>query len=378
MWNWQQKDWPNFSYNEHALKELEEQFLKNSGEHSGALKHISDEDKELLKVELLSEEALKTSEIEGEFLDRDSLQSSIGRQFGLKTDNRKVPPAEQGVAAMMVDLYKTFDAPLSHEYLWQWNKMLINGQQNIKIGAYRDSKDSMRIVSGAIYDPTIHFEAPPADALHKEMEAFVRWFNETSKQGTTPLPALTRAAIAHLYFVCIHPFEDGNGRISRSLAEKSLAQSLNQPTLISLAYTIERAKKDYYAGLERNNKDIEITDWIVYFAKTVLDAQANTIKRIEFIIEKTKLYGNLREQMNRRQEKVIERMFREGIDGFKGGLSAENYIAITSAPRATVTRDLNNLVAIGALVKTGQLKHTRYYLNIAGQLPDDKPTTEKD
>ena len=378
MWNWQQKNWPNFSYNEHALKELEEQFLKNSGEHSGALKHISDEDKELLKVELLSEEALKTSEIEGEFLDRDSLQSYIGHQFGLKTDNRKVPPAERGIAAMMVDLYKTFDAPLSHEYLWQWNKMLINGQQNIKIGAYRDSEDPMRIVSGAIYDPTIHFEAPPADALHKEMEAFVRWFNETSKQGTTPLPALTRAAIAHLYFVCIHPFEDGNGRISKSLAEKSLAQSLNQPTLISLAYTIERAKKDYYAGLERNNKDIEITDWIVYFAKTVLDAQANTHKRIEFIIEKTKLYGSLREQMNPRQEKVIERMFREGIDGFKGGLSAKNYIAITSAPRATVTRDLNNLVAIGALVKTGQLKHTRYYLNIAGQLPDDKSTTEKD
>ena len=149
-------------------------------------------------------------------------------------------------------------------------------------------------------------------------------------------------------------------------------------TLISLAYTIERAKKDYYAGLERNNKDIEITDWILYFAKTVLDAQANTHKRIEFIIEKTKLYGNLREQMNQRQEKVIERMFREGIDGFKGGLSAKNYIAITSAPRATVTRDLNNLVAIGALVKIGQLKHARYYLNIAGQLPDDKPTTEKD
>ncbi len=378
MWNWQQKNWPNFSYNEDALKELEEQFLKNSGEHSGALKHISDEDKELLKVELLSEEALKTSEIEGEFLDRDSLQSYIGRQFGLKTDNRKVPPAEQGVAAMMVDLYKTFDAPLSHEYLWQWNKMLINGQQNIKIGAYRDSEDPMYIVSSGRYDPIIHFEAPPADTLHKEMEAFVRWFNETSKQGTTPLPALTRAAIAHLYFVCIHPFEDGNGRISRSLAEKSLSQSLNQPTLISLAYTIERAKKDYYAGLERNNKNTEITDWIVYFAETVLDAQANTHKRIEFIIEKTKLYDNLREQMNWRQEKVIERMFREGIDGFKGGLSAKNYIAITSAPRATVTRDLNNLVAIGTLVKIGQLKHARYYLNIAGQLPDDKPTTEKD
>lgn len=375
MWNWQQKDWPNFRYDEDAIKELEEQFLKNSGEHSGTLKHISNEDQEILKVELLSEEALKTSEIEGEFLDRDSLQSSICRQFGLKTDNRKVPPAEQGIAAMMVDLYKTFDKPLSHEYLWRWHKMLINGQQNITIGAYRDSEEPMRVVSGAIYDPKIHFEAPPAIALHDEMGAFIHWFNATSKQGKMPLPALTRAAIAHLYFVCIHPFEDGNGRISRALTEKSLAQSLNKPTLISLAYTIERAKKHYYSGLEHNNKDNEITDWIVYFSKTVLDAQANTRRRIEFIIEKTKLYDKIRGAINSRQEKVIERMFQEGVDGFKGGLSAENYITITSSPRTTVTRDLNDLVAKGALRKVGQLKHTRYYLNIPSQVPDqnDQP-----
>ena len=182
------------------------------------------------------------------------------------------------------------------------------------------------------------------------------------------MPALTRAAIAHLYFVCIHPFEDGNGRISRALAEKSLAQNLNQPTLISLVDTIERSKKHYYSTLERNNKDNEITDWIVYFAKTVLDAQANTRRRIEFIIEKTKLYDKIRGKINPRQEKVIARMFRAGVDGFKSGLSAENYIAITSSPRTTVTRDLNDLVAKGTLVKVGQLKHTRYYLNIPSQV----------
>ncbi len=363
MWNWQQKDWPNFSYDEQSVKEIEDLFLKNAGECSGALKHISDDDKEVLKVELLSEEALKTSEIEGEFLNRDSLQSSICHQFGLKTDNRKIPPVEQGIAAMMVNLYKTFDNPLSHDYLWQWHQMPINGQQNIKIGAYRDNEDPMQVVSGVVYNPKIHFEAPPANILHTEMEAFINWFNATSKKGTTPLPALTRAAIAHLYFVCIHPFEDGNGRISRALAEKSLAQNLNQPTLISLAYTIERERKNYYARLEHNNKNIEITDWIVYFAKTVLDAQANTLKRIEFIIWKTKLYDRIQGQINPRQDKVIQRMFREGVDGFKGGLSADNYITITSAPRTTVTRDLNDLVAKGVLVKVGQLKHTRYYFS---------------
>ena len=150
MWNWTQKDWPNFSYDKNAIKEFEEQFLRNAGEHSGAFKHISNENQERLKIELLSEEALKTSEIEGEFLDRDSLQSSICRQFGLKTDHRKIPPAEQGIAVMMVDLYKTFATALSHEYLWRWHKMLINGQQNITIGAYRNSQDPMRVVSGAI------------------------------------------------------------------------------------------------------------------------------------------------------------------------------------------------------------------------------------
>lgn len=369
MWNWQKKDWPQFSYDKHALEGLEEEFLRNSGEHSGALRHISDEDKDRLKIELISEEALKTSEIEGAFLNRESLQSSICRQFGLKTDNRRVSPVEQGIATMMVELYKTFDSQLSHEYICNWHKMLINGQQDIIIGAYRNDEEPMRVVSGDIFDPLVHFEAPPAKILLEEMNSFISWFNNTSKKGSSPLPALTRAAITHLYFVCIHPFEDGNGRIARALAEKSLAQSLNQPTLISLAYTIEGAKKNYYESLEKNNKGLKITDWIVYFARTILDAQANTKRRVEFIIEKTQLYDKLKDELNPRQEKVINRMFSAGIDGFKGGLSAENYIKITSAPRTTVTRDLNDLVSKGALIKTGQLKYTRYYLNISGQAP---------
>lgn len=367
MWIWQRESWPDLSYDRKELVHLEEQFLENAGKHMGALKHVSSDEGDMLKVELLSEEALKTSRIEGELLDRDSLQSSIRRQFGLQTDHRKVPPAEQGIAAMTVNLYRTFDAPLTHEYLWDWHRILINGQQNIRIGAYRNDNYPMQVVSGAIHAPTVHFETPPASVLSKEMETFTLWFNATSRDGTSPLPALTRAAIAHLHFVCIHPFEDGNGRIARALAEKALAQNLGRPTLTSLAYTIERARKEYYARLERNNKDTEITDWIVYFARTVLDAQDNTLRRIEFVIEKAKIYDRLRERMNARQEKAIARMFREGIDGFKGGLSAKNYISITSAPRTTATRDLNDLVAKGALTKVGRLKNTRYHLNIAGK-----------
>jgi Fic family protein len=167
--------------------------------------------------------------------------------------------------------------------------------------------------------------------------------------------------------VCIHPFEDGNGRIGRALAEKSLAQNLGQPSLIALAYTIERKHKDYYAALERNNKETQITNWLTYFANTILDAQSTTIRRVDFYVAKAKLYQRLRGKMNERQEKVIARMFKEGVEGFKGGLSAENYLGISKTSRATATRDLQDLVEKGALTKTGELRHTRYHLKLTDE-----------
>jgi Fic family protein len=211
----------------------------------------------------------------------------------------------------------------------------------------------------------VHFEAPPSSSVPAEMNRFVAWFNDTARGGKKPLPALTRAALVHLEFVCIHPFEDGNGRIGRALAEKSLAQNLGQPSLIALATTIERKRKDYYRALEQNNKDLDITDWMTTFANTILEAQNNTIKRVDFYVAKAKFYQRFRDQLNERQEKVVARMFREGIDGFKGGLSAENYISISRTSRATATRDLQDLVTLGALARSGELRHTRYYLNLA-------------
>src|SRR5262249_50875000 len=149
-----------------------------------------------------------------------------------------------------------------------------------------------------IHKRRVHFEVPPSKAVPEEMKRFIAWFNNSAPNGSKPLSPLTRAGLAHLYFVCIHPFEDGNGRIGRALAEKSLAQSLNHPSLIALAYTIERRRKDYYAALERNNKDMEVTDWLKYFAGTVLEAQSNTIKRVEFYLAKTEFYERLRGQLN--------------------------------------------------------------------------------
>jgi Fic family protein len=213
----------------------------------------------------------------------------------------------------------------------------------------------MQVVSGPIHKRTVHFEAPPSARVPAEMKRFVAWFNDSAPSGEKALPALTRAARAHLYFVCIHPFEDGIARIGRALAEKALAQNLGQSTLIALAYTIERKRKDYCAELEHNNKELPIDDWMTYFANTVLQAQDNAMKRVDFYIAKAKFCAKFRDQLNERQAKVVARMFREGGDGFKGGLSADNYISISKTSRATATRDLQDLLEKGALTKNGRV-----------------------
>ena len=365
-WNWEQSDWPNFRYDSTVLEPLEKHFLLQSGEFIGAFRHIGADDQDTLKIELISDEAVKTSEIEGEILNRDSVQSSLRHQLGLGAEKPGISQAERGIAKMMVDLYRSFADALTDKTMFDWHSMLLSGDTSIKvIGGYRTHADAMQVVSGPIHKRTVHFEGPPSRRVPDEMKRFLTWFTDTAPGGKTVLPPLTRAGIAHLYFVCIHPFEDGNGRIGRALAEKSLAQNLGQPSLIALAYTIERKRQDYYASLERNNKETEITNWLKYFATTVLEAQKNTIKRVDFYVAKAKFYEKNRGTFNERQEKVIARIFREGIDGFQGGLSAENYIRISQTSRATATRDLQDLVEKGAFTKTGELRHTRYHLNIA-------------
>ena len=367
-WNWQRADWPNFQYESPMLKVLEDDFLRRSGRLLGAYLHVTEEEKLTLAIDLLSDEALKTSEIEGELLNRESVQSSIRRRLGLATDRRSVKPAEAGIAEMMVDLYRNFRQPLSLDMLFGWHSMIMNGRRDVEcIGAYRKHIDPMQVVSGRIDTPTIHFEAPPSSRVPKEMKRFIDWFNKTAPEGKVPLPALTRTGIAHLYFESIHPFEDGNGRIGRAIAEKVVAQSTGKPAMVALSQTIYTHRKRYYEMLEASNKSIRIDAWLDYFAKTILEAQENYQKLVEFIIHKAKFYDRFRDHLNERQQKVIARMFREGIAGFKGGLSAENYIAITGTSRATATRDLQDLVEKHAFTKTGIGKGTRYQLKFLAE-----------
>jgi len=365
IWNWQRTDWPEFRYDRAKLDALEAEFLRQSGVFTGSFRHVGDDDKQQICVELISNEAMNTSEIEGEVLNRDSLQSSIRRNFGLSTDHRKIPPAEQGIAQMMVELYRQFDAPLSNQLLCHWHELLMNGRRDLKnIGCYRTDEYPMQVVSGPLHAPKVHFEAPPSKTIQHEMTRFVQWFQRTAPTGDSPLPVLTRTGIAHLYFVCIHPFEDGNGRVGRAIAEKAISEGLGQATLLALSQTINRGRKIYYEMLEVSNRDNEITDWLVYFARTVIDAQSQAQILVDFIIAKTKFYDRLRGQLNERQEKAIARMMREGPDGFEGGLSADKYISITGTSRATATRDLQDLAGKEALIRTGSLKGTRYHLHL--------------
>tara|TARA_B100000780_G_scaffold141378_1_gene98980 strand:+ start:240 stop:1331 length:1092 start_codon:yes stop_codon:yes gene_type:complete len=356
-WNWQHEDWPNWRFDTDNLRAFEAQFLLNAGQLLGAWKHLQTGEQEQLKINLLSEEAIKTSQIEGEYLDRASVQSSVRRQFGLTAD-RRAGPAEAGIAEMMVDCFEDYGEILTHKGLHAWHRMICNGRTDMQaIGEYRTHIETMQVVSGPLQTPVIHFEAPPSEQMQSQMDAFIVWF------AGSKLPPLTKAGLAHLYFVSIHPYEDGNGRIARAICEKTLAQALGQPSLIALSHQIEKYRKSYYDQLEANNKSLKITDWLAWFAQTILAAQDHSIALIAHLIAKAKMMVRLRGTLNPRQEKALTRMFDTGPDGFEGGLSAKNYMTITDTAPATARRDLGDLVTKGALTRTGERRGTRYWLN---------------
>ena len=371
-WNWQRDDWPNFSYNKNQLDQLETEYIKASGISFGIMKSLSEKDQSTLIVELICDEALKTSEIEGEILNRDSLQSSIIREFGLgeEVKQARITPEEEGIAKMMKELYSDYNSPLTHEMLYSWHDNLMSGRWKIKAGEYRTHKDDMQIVSGQIDNPKVHFIAPPSSKVPGEMDQLINWFNKTAPGGKDPLPSLTRAGIAHFYFVSIHPFEDGNGRISRALLVKVLSQSMKAPVLTAISSTINDNKKQYYKSLDVQSKGNEITPYLLYFSKTILKSQELTIKKLDFLITKTKFFNAYEKLLNPRQKKAVLRIFKEGHKGFSGGVSAKNYMSIVKSPSSTATRDLKDLVDKRVFTRTGKLKSTRYKLNLAPFQPD--------
>ena len=362
-WNWQQPEWPEFAYDVASLRAMEDRFLKGAGVTVGTMAHLADTDRNSLTISLIAQEAVDSSAIEGEILDRASVQSSVAKHLGIAADQRRANAAEAGAAELMASLYRGYREPLTNEMLFQWHSMLMNGRRDlVDIGRYRTHEDPMQIVSGALHAPKVHFEAPPSAAVPSEMGAFIQWFNTSSPAGEAPVSGLARAGIAHLWFESIHPFEDGNGRLGRAIAEKALAQWLDAPAITALAETIQRNRKAYYEQLQRASISNRIDEWLTWFCGIALAAQQRTIERVEFLIGKSRLLERLRGKINERQEKALLRMFAEGPEGFTGGLSAANYRTITDASSASATRDLAELVDLGALRKEGEFKHSRYYL----------------
>jgi len=314
------------------------------------------------------EEAIKTSEIEGEYISRPDIQSSIKNKLGINQKRVHVHDRRaQGVVDLMFDVRNTFQQPMSKTKLFAWHAMLLAhaSHTSLQVGAWRTHNEPMQIISGHHGKWIVHFEAPPSRIVPEEMKGFIQWFNHTAPGKPHALPfAPVRAAIAHLYFESIHPFEDGNGRIGRAIAEKALSQGFGYPALLSLSQAIESEKKAYYAALNTASKSNEITEWIHYFVNIILSAQMEVETQINFILKKSAFFDEFKNKLNERQLKVIQRMMQAGTKGFEGGMSAKKYMAITDTSKATATRDLQHLFSIGAFLQIGSGRSVRYELNL--------------
>jgi Fic family protein len=302
------------------------------------------------RAEVLIEEALKTSEIEGEHLDPNAVRSSVARRLGLPTAG--IPDVRNkhadGVVEILLEATQGFDNELTIERLFGWHAALFptgySGLHKILVAAWRDDREGpMRIVSGPIGREKIHYEAPPADHVAVEMSHFLRWWDTSQKE----VDGLLRAAVSHLRFVAVHPFEDGNGRIARTLTDMALAQDEMLATrYYSLSSQIMSDRESYYSVLESTNKrDGDLTEWILWF----LDCMSRAIQRsndlLSTIMQKSRFWQrHVQIEFNERQRKVINRLLDAGHGGFEGGMTNRKYASMTHVSRATAQRELADLV----------------------------------
>lgn len=364
-YNWQKPDWPNFTYDLTSLHEDLLAISEKAGLLRGKLAHLDENLQTEAFIDLMMEEAIKTSEIEGEYINRLDIRSSIKNKLNLASETIKIHDKRaDGIVEMLYDARKTFNAPLTNVALFDWHLMLASGfSATTRIGSWRIHEEPMQIISGHYGKRTVHYEAPPSKDVPNEMERFIQWFNETAPGNLLAIKfAPVRAAIAHLYFESIHPFEDGNGRIGRVIAEKALAQGFGYPLMFSLSPTIEANKKVYYEALHIVSRTNEITNWIHYFVTTIFTAQCEVEKQINFILYKAKFFDKYKNALNERQLKVVKRIFKAGIKGFEGGMTTKKYMVITGTSKATATRDLQDLQEIQAFIQFGRGRGVYYEL----------------
>ena len=355
-WIWQHDNWPHFEYDPKATYSIGmDEFQLKSQRLYGRIEAMSATDQIDTVVELMLSEVIKTNMIEGESLDRDSVRSSLLAL--LSADSSVTAPPDQKAAAaaeFMVDVRNHWEHPLDQALLARWQSRIIVGQRTSVVmhGAYRNDSASMQIVSGPIGHYRVHYEAPPAAQVPAEMARFFDWYNASHPtDGDCPLPGLIRAGIAHVWFEMLHPFDDGNGRVGRAIADHALSQSLGYPTLTCLASAVERNRQSYYRELERVGRgDLNLDAWLGFFAEAVRQAHDITQQQVDFVLRKARFYDAFGEQMNTRQKKIVARVFAEGTKGFAGGLTTRKYQAITKCSRATAFRDLADMLKQGMLV----------------------------
>lgn len=364
-YNWQLPNWTKFIFDDTVIDSLCMDFALETGELKGIVESLSIEIREETILQFMISEAIKTSEIEGEFFSRQDVMSSIKKNLGIGDAFGQIrDKGAQGIGKLMVTVRNSYPKKLTEFTIKQWHGILMEYSKRVSPGEYRTGKEPMQIISGSFGKEIVHFEGPPSNQVPVEMKNFIKWYNDFEIKPTDIKKALIKTSISHLYFESIHPFEDGNGRIGRAIAEKCLSESLNRPVLMSISSTIEQDKKRYYQSLKEAQRTLEITDWIFYFSTLILESQKNAKQTVLFTLSKTKFIDQFKNQMNERQKKAVLKMFENGVAGFVGGMTAIKYVSIIKTSRATATRDLQDLTEKNILIPRGEGRNRSYDLNL--------------
>jgi len=355
-WIWQQKSYPNFTYDESFINPLIQKVTLAQGYLIAFTNILNKENLKQRQLEVLSSEAINTSAIEGEKLNRDSVRSSVKNKLGLLNKNiQKSDITTENLIEILIDANTNYNKPLELNRIFGWHNALFpTGFSNfnkINVATFRGD-ETMEVVSGAIGQEKVRYEAPSKDILEKEMNTFISWFNDTED-------SLIKAAITHLWFVIIHPLDDGNGRISRALTDLVLSkiEQSNISKLYTMSSVINDNRKSYYEILDyttgfkyRKDNPLDITKWIEWFLNTLLISLDEAKNSLQYILDKTNFWDKCRDkELNARQTKVLNKILDIGIKNFEGGLTKKKYIAISKASSTSASRDLADLIEKGCI-----------------------------
>ena len=347
----EQKDWPNFQWRDDQLAALLAEVRHRQGRLLGRMEALGFQVRNEAVLNSLTEEVLKSSEIEGDILDKDQVRSSIARRLGL--DIAGLVPADrdvEGVVDMMLDATQRYSEPLTADRLFGWHAALFptgrSALAKIRTGAWRDDAHGpMQVVSGPIGREKVHYEGPPAKKIAQEMKAFLKWF-----EAERTIDPVLKAAVAHLWFVTIHPFEDGNGRIARAIADLALARSEDTPQrFYSMSAQIRAERNAYYDMLETTQKgDLEITKWLRWFLECLGRAFDRAEELFGAVMDKARFWERFADTaVNERQRKVLNRL----LNGFEGKLTSSKYAKLAETSQDTAGRDIADLVEKGILAR---------------------------